>query len=616
MATKFWLPSAGAAEVAPPFDSSWDKTSGADRLRMVTTKGSSGNANRSTSAFSWSSDLDVLVRQYVSDPIDAQTITGTVEGVLQCREAIAGLDQRAQLVVRVVSNDGTVVRGTLLALDTGSLASEFSDTAEQSRYFPKGSTGATVSSVAAQAGDRIVVEVGYRQHGFGLALLYYAFFGFGWGRMRFGETGSDLPQNETQTTDGAPWIEFSFNIAFQAGGTPEPPPEPPPTSAGGPQYVPRVSVPWQVFLCDVTGSPLLDVTTRCAGKQMTFGLSEPASFRGEIDSRLVSTAQADGLPLLAVRARTVKAYRYEDTNDDGVADAYVIRFAGIVETVQDAGDERSNRTRFTAYDPLHLLGFRFCRDANGGFKVVTFVNEDGAQIARTLVDRANALSATGLITDGGTFEETSARSTKWEAKMVRPALVELSHAYNGFDLAVDPVDDPAALAVMSCYVKRGADRPDVVFAWKQEPATSAAASRVEDGSALANVIVGAGGTQANDAKLYTAEKTDTASIMTYRRSEALATYSDITEADYLDDLADQHLALRKQPKYSHSYLPLPGKAAEPFVDWYLGDTARSRAHADLRGGWDGVQRVFGFSLDLDDDGVETVSGVTLGIDVT
>lgn len=600
------MPASGPTAVAPAFDSGWESTGGADRLRMHTAKQSTALATKTASIPGFTAS-DALVRQYVSDPLNAGSISGTVKAIIQAKEGSASLDQRAQLVIRVVSNDGATVRGTLLAMDTGALANEFSATALTNRRFPKGSSGATLSAVSAQAGDRIVVEVGYRQHASLFSSFYAVLFGYGWGQLRFGDTGADLAENETDTGAGSPWLEFSQTLSFQAGGAPDPPPEPPPTSEGGPLTQARVTVPWQVFLCDLAGVKLADLTTVCTGRQLSYDLNAPASFAGTVDALLVKTLHSDGKPLLAAGCRAVKGYRLED----GV---YVIRFAGVVETVVDNGDDQAATCRFTAYDPLHRLGRRLCRDASGGFKTVTFVNEEGAQIARTLVDRANALGTTRLTTAGGTFEATSPRSVKWEAKMIRPALQELAQSFNGFDLAVDPVDDPAVLARLSCYVKRGTDVPDAVFAWKQEPATASDVQRVEDAAQLANAIVAVGGTTANDAKIYTAERTDSGSITAYDRQEAVVTYSDVSDADYLEDLADEHLAARKQPKYVHTMTPLPGMAPEPFTQWFLGDTVRSRAHAALRGGFSGTQRVYGFVVDLDDEAGERVTAVKVGLD--
>lgn len=603
MATRFLLPSSGAAGASPAFGG-WGVTGQADRVRMVTASVSTPLATRSANP-TQAAVVDVLIRQYVSDPLNAGSISGTVKGIVQAYESASNRDMRAQLLIRVVSNDGATVRGTLLALNTGAVASEFSDSVLTSRKFPLGWTGAgaTLSAVTAQAGDRIVVEIGYRMH-LGFASSFFAY-----GQLRFGDTGSDLAEDETSTsTTLRPWIEFSQTLSFDTGQTPPPPTQPPPVSTSTPVTLPRATVPWQVFLCDLNGNKVLDVTTTAADKQIDYELNAPSSLTGTIDSRLTTTLLADGYPVLCADRRTVKAYRKEGSS-------YVLRFAGIVETVSDAGDATSARSRFVAFDPMHMLGFRLCRDAAGGWQYVAFTAEDAAQIVRVLIDRANAIAKTGVTTDGGTFQASTARTVKFEAKMIRPAVLELARSDNGFDWSVDPIDrTDGVLGQANVYVKRGVDKPDVVFAWKDDQLTAASAGRDEDAGEMANAIVGLGGTSQGGSAIATGWREDATSLANAHRREAVVTYADIIDSSYLTALADYHLGFRKNPKYVHRMVPLAGVAAEPFTGYYLGDTVRSVAHQDLRGGFTGVQRVYGFTVALSDDGIETVSVVKVGAD--
>jgi hypothetical protein len=210
MATRFYLPSAGAAAVSPAFGS-WNQTTGADRLKCVTTKIISTLTNKvQASADVVSNDL---VRQYVSDPLAAVTVSGTVQGVIRSLEASSLHDLCAQCLIRIVSNDGGTFRGTLYNFDNAALSNEFPITTAANRGFPRGSVAAakTLSAIAASANDRLVIEIGWRE----------AISGEGAnGTLRFGDSsGTDLAVNETGTLDNNPWIEFSQTLTF-AGGTP------------------------------------------------------------------------------------------------------------------------------------------------------------------------------------------------------------------------------------------------------------------------------------------------------------------------------------------------------------------------------------------------------------
>lgn len=202
--TKFYLPSTGAAAVSPAFDTLWDDTASADRIAAVTTKINSAITDKVVGGIAVN-DADQLFRQYVSAPIGGGPITGTVKGQIRATEETATINARAQIVIYVVSNDGSTLRGVLYAGDTGALdASEFSTSGRINRKFPRDSPAA-VSSVSAVTNDRIVMEIGARRSGSSLIDVY----------LVFGDTttGTDLPEDETTfTSTTIPWIEFSEDL--------------------------------------------------------------------------------------------------------------------------------------------------------------------------------------------------------------------------------------------------------------------------------------------------------------------------------------------------------------------------------------------------------------------
>jgi hypothetical protein len=158
----------------------------------------------------FSSNDDQLLGQWVSDPIAEQTISGTVTGRFRAREVSSSLNARAQIVIRVVSGDGQTVRGTLLASDTAALSSEFTTSGTgENRKFPR-TDDTALTSVDAEAGDRIVVEVGYRAD---------SVASFGHIMTGFEPDVIDLPEDETATT-GNPWLEFSAAITMHATNFP------------------------------------------------------------------------------------------------------------------------------------------------------------------------------------------------------------------------------------------------------------------------------------------------------------------------------------------------------------------------------------------------------------
>jgi hypothetical protein len=206
VATRFYLPSTGAAPVNPAFNTSWDESGSADRLKCVVTKINSAMTDKTVAKGTGATRA--LVRQYVSDPIAAQTIAaGTVKGQVRCLESAANdnLDL-VPLLIRVCSNDGSTFRSpAIIALGDYAAALEFATTLTNRKI----ADGDTTSSVDAQDGDRIVIEIGEKNSGTGSSVS---------GTFSFGDNDTtDLAEDTTTTTTNNPWIELSSNIVFGVG---------------------------------------------------------------------------------------------------------------------------------------------------------------------------------------------------------------------------------------------------------------------------------------------------------------------------------------------------------------------------------------------------------------
>lgn len=204
MATRYYLPSSGAPAISPAYAAAWTDTVAGTRLQMETTKSGTSAASR-TGGGGVAGAGSVLLAQYVSRAIGAQTISGTIKGQIRAREVNAGINARAQLVARVIGPDGTV-RGTLVAAQAEALSSEFS-TGLFNRKFPLAALSpVTVTSVVAQDGDHVVIEVGALVDDNGIDEVTI---------QVLDNAASDLAEDETSGAANNPWIEFSADIAAQ-----------------------------------------------------------------------------------------------------------------------------------------------------------------------------------------------------------------------------------------------------------------------------------------------------------------------------------------------------------------------------------------------------------------
>ena len=211
MVTRLYFPGTEPSAVNPAFDAGWEDNTEGVRRRLEDVKGADAIAAGSTITLLEDVVRDELDRQYVSDPMDAGNVftsaVTTVQMQLMVREfAVTDNVDRGILGVRIVSEDGLTVRATLLAVANYGPTLEFINNATmRNKTFADGDTvTATYTTVA---GDRIVVEVGYSSSVANATPQAAA---------KYGQNAADLPVNETQTADGAGWIEFSNDIIFEA----------------------------------------------------------------------------------------------------------------------------------------------------------------------------------------------------------------------------------------------------------------------------------------------------------------------------------------------------------------------------------------------------------------
>lgn len=211
MATRFYLPSTGTSAISPAFGAAWDTTTNADRIDMVTTRISSAMTTKN-GAGNVAIDQQLL-RQYISAALAAQTITGTIKGVARWVATNLGIGVPAIRVAKCAS-DGSGVTEILAvsqSTDTG-VQPPGMPTSLTNRRFEQGSNDflLDLSSTAVSAGDRLIVEIGYDDFSGNVSRF---------SSCRFGDaSGSDLPEDETTTSDDNPWVEFSMDLAFDTGG--------------------------------------------------------------------------------------------------------------------------------------------------------------------------------------------------------------------------------------------------------------------------------------------------------------------------------------------------------------------------------------------------------------
>lgn len=202
--TRMYFPADTPAAVSPSFGGPWNNTADAVRRRLASTKGSSpitiGNTiNLVTGQLA-------LDRQYVSDRMAAGIYFSSrhsVKAYVMTREYddLDNVNIR-YVLVRIFSQDGLTLRADF-GITNGSI-DEAINNATHRNSGASGSLG-TVDYTTV-AGDRLVIEWGYSD-AFNPGVTPQA-------SAKWGENANDLPENLTQTTDGAGWVELGTTVTF------------------------------------------------------------------------------------------------------------------------------------------------------------------------------------------------------------------------------------------------------------------------------------------------------------------------------------------------------------------------------------------------------------------
>jgi hypothetical protein len=208
MASRFYFPAegSGAPAVSPSFDAGWEQTGQATRLKLLYKNNLSTLstiANNGTRTVPITTTQDILCNQFVSDPLfgAAKLIDASVtfSFVMRCFESATTANVFLAVVAKIVSNDGATSRGTL-----------FSTFNTDTEWALSGSAATrivaqtAVTAVTAQAGDRLVIEVGGHAAAPTAATSY---------TMRQGTSAaSDFALTSALTTDLNPWCELSAGI--------------------------------------------------------------------------------------------------------------------------------------------------------------------------------------------------------------------------------------------------------------------------------------------------------------------------------------------------------------------------------------------------------------------
>lgn len=218
MATRFYLSSSSSAPMLPADvyinvapTSSWQETAALVHRRCSEGWKRSTAMTSIASTSSATSPETHATARFFSDPLEAQTISGTVSGQIRCLESASAGTGTVAIGIRVITPAGTV-RGTLLNV-TGAALDYATSLTNRSIAGPSSSTAVALTSTAVTAGDVIEIVLGTRDVDTNASRSYTINIG--------DNAGSDLAVDQSTTTANNPWVEFSQDLIFMDVRRPE-----------------------------------------------------------------------------------------------------------------------------------------------------------------------------------------------------------------------------------------------------------------------------------------------------------------------------------------------------------------------------------------------------------
>jgi hypothetical protein len=196
--TRFYLNLNTAATLTPTYNAGWNVTTGATRYAMNTTKDVSAITSKTTSAVSGIAVGRCLLDQWISDPLAAQTITGTFTGQIRFNVSnITSTTGQGFIYLRVINADGSI------ATEVGSATTTVLTATLTNRTM----ISLPVGTLNITAGQRICIDLGWSYNIVAAVSRTCTI-------SRGSAAAADLAADNTTITANNPWVQFSQTLNF------------------------------------------------------------------------------------------------------------------------------------------------------------------------------------------------------------------------------------------------------------------------------------------------------------------------------------------------------------------------------------------------------------------
>lgn len=355
---------------------------------------------------------------------------------------------------------------------------------------------------------------------------------------------------------------------------------------------------WTFVLTDLAGVALGEVAN-ATERRVVIPLSKPAAAGFKI------TEQNPHLNHILTKDTLLKCY-----------EGSTLRFHGLgVATEATPGSGGGIEVQYTASDP----GFRLVRRISGKSANPTAITADKADIAKQLIDTANAEGDTGIQT-----QAVSAGSTgiyqPGPYKYTLACINELSDSLDGFDWQIQP-QEYASGKIGKFYAAGivGELKPDVVFEYGSIRSNIRTFSYQRSWDTLANRAFHIPDNGPSDPSGVLSQSNNP-SIAARGLYETIVDATNIQDATLRNQLLSEHVGVRGDPRRVVTFTPdfydaqRVGRVPVFGTDYTVGDQVRVRLAP--QGGRidtfvDGYLRIYQMTIEIDNNGKATYTPTTV-----
>lgn len=345
---------------------------------------------------------------------------------------------------------------------------------------------------------------------------------------------------------------------------------------------------WHFVLADVAGTTLADINL-ASSRQVSYQLNGASSCSFQLP--LTSSNAAVVNP----GSSYIKAYR-----TSAVTGLKTLQFYGPVWVAEEQGGGAGNgvdQLKVTAYDPLIYLGKRFTTATYAATPT------DQGAILKALVDTTNSANETGIRTNAANIVASTTASPDWSTSKVDllQIMQQFGDAFGGVDTALIPIELTGGKTCdLYVYNRRGGAKANAIFGYGSATVNNCfGMNRVRSMETVANDVLGFSDTVSSNV-------VNTTSINSYRRLYADISLTEVTDPTVMANRTKGYLDTHDTPTSVQQLTINAGNAAPRlFDDFNIGDTVRVEFSKGIA--FDTSQRVWGCTVQIDDNGVETAA---------